>query len=156
MNTKRWTKHIRDNIKRACGKRHLQCTEGSLDKGCKENKYWNEQVLGWYPYFGIEMNVKINSRHNLDDDRGCIESAIRKASCGLPFRWTNNGCYRSDSGNKDGGNGTEIDADLPHFPPGSIDEDIRGEDNELPPGSPTFPVGSMSTLAAELDVSDEA
>lgn len=79
---------------------HAQCGHGHID-------YWNTERLhntnenfgeprkiNGTTFHGLEMTVPLIKWSPVEDEKSCVTTAIKKASCGVDLTFTNGTCYR--------------------------------------------------------------
>lgn len=51
-------------------------------------------------FHGLEMTVPLGTWNAGEDEKSCVTTAIKKASCGIELNFTNGGCYRKPGTSK--------------------------------------------------------
>lgn len=117
QNSEGWAKGVRDNIKGEVSPTpsplrqneevfkgfiltRTQCGHGHID-------YWNTERLhntnenfgeprkiNGTTFHGLEMTVPLIKWSPVEDEKSCVTTAIKKASCGVDLTFTNGTCYR--------------------------------------------------------------
>ncbi|KAK7740383.1 hypothetical protein SLS63_001586 [Diaporthe eres] len=93
QNSEGWARGVRDNIKGECGSGHINYFDAGRWHNTIED-FGEPRKINGTTFHGLEMTVPLGKWSPGEDEKSCVTSAIKKASCGVDLTFTNGTCYR--------------------------------------------------------------
>ncbi|KAI7782280.1 hypothetical protein LA080_013686 [Diaporthe eres] len=93
QNSEGWAQGVRDNIKGECGSGHINYLDAGRLHNANED-FGEPRKINGTTFHGLEMTVPLGKWSPGEDEKSCVTSAIKKASCGVDLTFANGTCYR--------------------------------------------------------------